>query len=165
MLFLQSQLKPTNASCAWPDRCRFWRRFASSQQRCPARLLILTSGVGFPAATLAIAGGFLGATPIRGGCAGSNPYVGSYISVGIDIDIWGALAAGVWSSSAAFTIYGYRDAPAGNITLTGYAGYPVDGPLDPANVEFTTSFPTGSGCPSVAVATLTVYDDGTYTLT
>ena len=164
-ILLASQLKPHNAPCSWPDRCLFWRRRASDNLICPTPLMVVAGAGGF-SITMAIAGDFLGATPVLGGCAGSSVYIDNGATGNaIRFDIWKALADGAWSSSASFTIYAWRFSSAAAGTLTGYAGRSTDTGLDPANVVFATSFPTGSGCPSVAVGTLTVYDDSTYTLT
>ena len=161
-LLLKSQLKPQNASTTWPDRCRFWRGF--DNLTCPVPL-VLHAGGGL-LINLAISGDFLGAAPIFESCAGSSPYVDSGSTTNaLRFYIWKALADGAWASSAVFTIYGLRFGSAKTETLTGWAGRITDTGLDPANVVISTFFPTGSGCPSVAVATLTVYDDGTYTLT
>ena len=166
-LVLKSQLKPPNASCAWADRCRFWRSIYGTVCPLPLRIGVSTSSPTFT--RIAIAGDFLGATPISNICPGSSPYISIIGGSEFNFYIWKALADGAWSSSASFTIYGFRDGYTGTVTLTGEAGSTNEVSPDPADVFLTTFFPTvgvyEDGCPSVAVATLTVYDDGTYTLT
>jgi hypothetical protein len=80
------------------------------------------------------------------------------------IDLWGAWAAGEWTSSVAVTI-----ATCSDVTQTAYitACLAFNNSLTYANhvcKTFTTRPPFVS-CPTTIVAVVTYYEDGSYTVT
>lgn len=177
---------PKNASLSWPQRCGFWGDYYGGA--CPTRLRIGfrigTSRFGPPDVACSVSGGWWTGS-IGYACAGSDPRVSfgglancSCAKPNIYIDVWKALALGLWSSSVVFNLNAdILDQTAwgcGTTTCTG----PMTGMImvapdsttpDPAEVDVTKSFgcnTAGGACPcgTTSVGSVTVYDDGSFTV-
>jgi hypothetical protein len=91
-------------------------------------------------------------------CGGFDPYVtGISFTDYLTVDVWAALRAGVWSSSCIIQVYMATGAP---IVGEQIQAYPPSGSLG-----VTKNVTTQAGtCGTVVLATITVNDDGTYSI-
>lgn len=153
MPILLKQQNPKNVGVGWSQACGFWRPSAAI---CPVRLSILSSVANN--IYIGVSGGWWSGV-IGVNCGASNSYV-SATSAQVLIDVWKALADGLWSSSVVFSVY----TTVGTVNEVIYAA--TNGASSPAQQDLLTSNMgqnTGA-CPSVLKRTVTVYDDGTFTL-
>ncbi len=165
-ILLKGQLRPKNASCSWSTACNFWR-FGSAV--CPS-LININNGGSDTNILISVDGGWL-SSKIGDFCSGTDSYV-SYNSLGtagdgFEIDIWKALADGVWSSSAVFNIYEHY---VSGVNVGTTSGAIVVSPLSASSPSAQFTNPTinnrnpSNFCPTAHVGTLTINDDGTFTL-
>lgn len=172
---------PKNAGVGWSQAADFWRAPSSI---CPGSLIISKNAVAttdlmavqvpwsydwISASGVALGTGCDNLTnACTGGAAPSKclTWHSGGRKIGVVIDIWGALAAGLWSSSA--VIYARLAAPSGGVKVQAWASYPCATLLtNPAQQEVTPSAYTSANIctdASAPLVTLTVYDDGTFTL-
>lgn len=119
---------------------------------CLEPLRIAISGYGL---TGALSLNFAGRGKFGGSCPGSDPYVtysGGQLAL---VDVWGALRAGVWTSSTTLLCYvQFNGAPAGP-SISAYAGPSVLYGVSKAGTSRDLL-----GCPTTLQATVTVNDDG-----
>jgi len=163
---------PLNADPSWSQTCGFWRSNTLSQV-CPDKLRVYSSGYASSACSslgrcmrFAVTGGWWSGY-IGQFCAGSDPYITYHTEYddNVNIDCWKALADGVWSSSFTFDVYvGILNFDPGRTLYVR--------PASATNPGLTTKAMTvpviaASTCASAGsnVATVTVYDDGTFTVT
>ena len=173
------QMNPAGTGVGWTQDATFW-----NQVICPDRLLIAvcegTTGTpAVPSIQSSLWSGYIGGS----NCGGSSIYVTAPVTnpSTLDIDIWKALADGAWSSSIAISIYAKGRT---GFTVPPYSATVYAGPEDGANVPRCTGgfdvtnpvyatlgitvtqlYTSGNSCTNSLVGTLTVYDDGTFTLT
>lgn len=179
--------RPNGAGAGWPGTIGYWLGSAGNLGPvCPqwGRLFIgpgvyAISG-GWWSGRIGInSGTFNGYCAERTDCGNTDPYVRWNTRTvtggrGVHVAVWDALIAGLWSSSVAFTIHKTNF---GSGAGTGYVQHRhtcsispgasagcYDGP---AAVAF--SFPSGSASDDPCVAslptnTVTVYDDGSFTV-
>jgi hypothetical protein len=166
MAILISQIIPKNAAVGWDQSCDFWRYNGSTRSVCPLPLIIKGQlYAGGARVTVSASGGWL-ATQSGGGCAGSDSYVSG--TSALSIDVWKALADGVWSSSVAFSIWCSTVSfpSGGSVTVETRCGpgerYASSGEV-PTDTQKDVLVIRNEACPTSNVATLTVYDDGTFT--
>lgn len=161
MPILLTQKNPSGVAVGWSQACGHWRGAASV---CPESVYVNIAqnvGVSF----LAVFGGWMAAKE-GGSCVGNDAYVttiSNVDSVGtkMAINVWKALADGLWSSSVAFTIYGNLNGASGpSFALT--AG-PIAGTSPSVQTKMVALANAGT-CPTNVLGTLTVFDDGSYTL-
>lgn len=155
-------LPPKNADCtAWSLACNFWRK---STDVCPVKLDVFgTTFFGAPnvmTMTGDLITGTFGST-----CGGSSSYITE--SVGASfwhfyIDVWKALADGAWSSSMAIAIQMGNTAVPPSSSITAIR---EDGLANPSSATKAVTPTSPTSCAMATLATLTVYDDGTFTLT
>jgi hypothetical protein len=159
MAILIPTMLPSGASVGWSQACGFWRSTAAASV-CPARALIFPDVSG---THLAISGGWLSGTvgASNGTACATDPYVTIDAGTSVIIDIWKALADALWTSSVSFTVYAHRTgaAFAGKVVVRPQFGISL-----PAAASFGATFPSGTNCPTSALATVTFYDDGTYSI-
>lgn len=163
---------PVNAAPAWSQTCGFWRDTATGQV-CPDKLRVYSNGfVSSDCNTLgrcmrfAVLGGWW-AGYVGQFCGGSDPYITTHTIYddNVDIDCWKALADGVWSSSFSFDVYAgiLLFAPARTLFVRPALA------SSPSLVTKAITVPViaAATCASAGskVATVTVFDDGTYTVT
>lgn len=115
---------------------------------------------------IAIDGGFLGGTKIGQACGGSSSYVTVVHQSRISVDVWQALKDGAWSSSTVLSVYGdaVNTIPyPGNATIE---AKPYTAAVPASQTIIAANWPAGVGnvCVSTLRRTVTVYDDGTFTL-
>lgn len=166
MVLLIAQANPKNTAVGWSQTCGYWRNIST----CPARMMVYgdynsSSGSCFNfsrCTQLNVSGGWWSGS-IGRNCAGSDPYV-SESGRDVFIDVWKALADGVWSSSVVISIYADMVNNPTSLTDVIHAG-PSTG-SSPASASISGYVPPGIGvtCSTTLRATLTVYDDGTFTL-
>jgi hypothetical protein len=168
MPVLDPRQLPKNAGMGWSQACGFWRGTTSV---CPVRLRIngdwgSVSGNCYyygRCSQLAVSGGWITGS-VGQNCAGSDAYC-TVSGRDIYIDIWQALAAGVWSSSVVFTIYAdMANNPLPDVDKITVSPESISSPAA-ANTATYTPAAIGAACSSTSRATLTVYDNGTFTLT
>ena len=149
--------------CAWYER-------TGLPQPCPTYLEIKSGDIN----NFGISVEF-GISPLSVGnpgnptCAATGPYLRSIANYAgrIGVDVWGAWHDGRWTSSVLIRVFsGYRSAlPAGFLT-TIYANPGSFAPFLPLSQSKAVSIPQNVLCGAYAhVATVTVFDDGTFTLT
>lgn len=161
-IVFKGAMKPKNASCSWNTSLTFWR-FAGGV--CPGTLTIYTGGIDANY-KLGISGAWITGT-VGDHCAGTDPYLsipgGTFGQV--DIDVWKALADGLWTSSVVFNVKQHY-AAAGGGTRAGSIVASPNGVTPSAQLLFPTinDINPGNVCPTTNVATVTVNDDGTFTL-
>ena len=97
-------------------------------------------------------------------CTGSDSYVSRPDPGILLINIWGALGAGLWASSVAIDINTAASAP-DSASASAYP-YPCNEFNNPTPAPINKTIATGaaSSCPTTKRATVTVYDDGTYSI-
>jgi hypothetical protein len=173
------QRKPPGASCNWVKEemasgtpYRRWR--GASGQGCTMQLLQIQGNTGgtpyisvAPPSTSWWTGGFAGC--YRNGsttvcCATANGYL-TTSSTSVRINVWKALADGLWSSSIAFNVYpsydaaGARDLAAGpDNSFSGAAS--ITPAIAVKTLASNAEYPTRTTCTGSVFSTLTVYDDG-----
>jgi len=145
--------RPTNAS-AWSSACGFWRTASSV---CPVPLAVSRGATSFD---FSIQGGWLsGQISNNATCAGSDSYVTKPSADELLIDVWKALADGLWSSSVVFTVK-----VASTFGGTHQVLARASGTSNPSPVLLSKGgIPVSTGCPPDHFGTLTVFDDGTFT--
>ncbi len=102
-------------------------------------------------------------------CGNSSAYVtvGGHGFATIRVNIWKALADGQWSSSTVITVYAYRFSSLSSTANDLRAGPDRTTPVNPARqtkVITPVAFHSGLPCPTDVVGTVTVNDDGTFTV-
>lgn len=159
---------PQNSAATWSQVCDFWRYDGNARAVCPLPFIIKGQLYAMGArVTVSATGGWL-SSQTGGGCSGSDAYVSG--TTALTIDAWKALSDGVWSSSVSFSIW--------CSTVLFSAGAPVlvetrCGPgwtyaavgESPSDVQKDVTVIRNESCPSTNAATLTIYDDGTFTYT
>lgn len=147
---------PTGAAVGWSQACGFWR---TNAQTCRDTMIIGWSG--FITRTAIdgawITGGKIG-NPAS--CPGSDTYVTCLNNAQIGVDVWKALADGIWSSSCVFSFYGHD----GGSVSAGTAYAKPASASSPAQISKAVSTVAGASCPTGLLATVTVFDDGTYSI-
>jgi len=177
-----SMMNPKNAAVGWSQACTFWRFYEAT---CPNLMALGFHGV--PGSGNAISVAFSGAWfsgvvqgSVRSNCANTDPYVSSSGDAGaisgpmafVYIDVWKALADGLWSSSTVIDIL-IKCTYASNVDIHVGLSITIADVTNPLRQSVSIATPpTGigaapfnAGCASATAATLTVYDDGTFTLT
>lgn len=91
-------------------------------------------------------------------CSGSDIYQPAYHY----IDIMKALYDGIWSSSVTIGVYAIRPSSASGSIICGPAHDPTF--LTDCSASKAVTVPGGTGCPSTLVATITVNEDGTFSI-
>lgn len=189
-------IKPVNSGPGWPNKPQYWLGLSHSQASndpCGKGALgwgwIWIPHTNATGARVGISGGWItgrvldtypgltaaGCYNINYTCGTVDPYVWvakSTYPQGLMIDVWGALEAGLWTSSVALTIHrecsfatawGPVQAASKASCNSVYPPYdgPPSAPLSP--VAYTSSSPCTDT--SIPTNTLTVYDDGSFTVT
>lgn len=158
-----TDMRPKNAS-AWSSSIDFWRQgLLPAFSPCWSSLRL--EGIFAPAGTEgrpAVSGGWLAALTGSTCAATSDTYVttGTYT---VWIDVWAALEAGLWSGSVAFSVYARRASGAAGNTMIGAGPENYWSGSNPAGIDLTKAVAAAAGCPTTLFATLTVFDDGTFT--
>lgn len=150
-------MRPTNASCAWSTGCDYWRTSATDYQIVDLHLTLLHGPI--DSASLAITGGWL-TGKVGFYCVDTDPYVTVVNAKLLTIDVWQALNDGEWSSSVVFTIHARKKAGVGSGNLQ--VGPDSPGPIQQYKTIYDVLDPPA--CPTSAGTTVTIYDDGTFTL-
>lgn len=142
-----------------------------SRAICPANLSvgISYSPVAFKCPALAV--NFAGRGKVGDVCGGSDSYMGAIYSIAggavqrvVDIDVWRAYRDGVWTSSVTILLYAAADFPSVNDRIIfGVYGTPY---IIGGNklVSFDASTCASPICPTTLLATVTLLDDGTITI-
>jgi hypothetical protein len=162
-----AQRKPPGASCNWVKEelsrgapYMWWR--PTALQGCSVQNLRIQQSPWY--LTVAPPSGAwwtgeVGAIYPTTGCASASGYVVNVFPGAIDIDVWGALKFGVWSSSVSFQVR--CSGPNGASCILSAGGV---GSAWRQEQPFTAL--TASSCSSGGVLkTVTVYDDGRITIT
>lgn len=121
---------------------------------CPRRMTLNLQAFG---GDLIVAVNFAGRGQ-AGDCGGTDTYVSiSRIDasrVAIDINVWAAYRAGVWTSSTTVLVYGKSTGPNASDRCI----------VSPSGGTKTSPFPAGGVCPVTLWGTVTVNDDGTLSI-
>ena len=148
--------------CAWYER-------AGLPQPCPTYLEIRSNDIN----NFAISVEFGISPPSVGNpgndtCPASGPYLRSIANYPgrVGVDIWGAWHDGRWTSSVVILVFsGYRFGTLPAVPATIYANPGSFTPFLPLGQSKAVTIPEGVLCGAYPqVATVTVFDDGTFTL-
>lgn len=161
-LYTRGQNWPIGTSFAWNSHgCGWWLAPSSSPAPDILRLDVRESLSGLGACIGIKCCVSTNLFADHSGCTRyTNPYITTLLDYTIFIDIWKALADGLWSSSTVIDIYGV-------VSFGGAKAITLDAMPEwrQTNPKITTSLtlPTGpaSGCPTAILTHLTIYDDGT----
>jgi hypothetical protein len=121
---------------------------------CPRKMTLTVQAFG---GDLLVAANFAGRGQV-GDCGGTDSYVtfdrASASLVRVDVDVWAAYRAGVWSSSTTVLVYTKSTGPNASDRCI----------VSPSGGTKTFPFPPGGICPVVLWGTVTVNDDGTLSI-
>lgn len=133
---------------------------ACSTVVCPRPLLVFLSS-----SQDALAVDFAGGGKRGLGCPGSDSFITIVNGSRITIDVWRAYALGFWSSSVALAVYASIGAanPADGVALSVRVNpTQLSGACPDVGGIPTIATIRGEACPSTQIASITVFDDGTY---
>jgi hypothetical protein len=176
MTILIKNMKCTGDISTWPasPSCGYWKHSIST---CPALMRVVCPVAGSVNEAIVVDwrsktfGGYWTTGGTLNVCTDTDTYVWYSDERQVYIDVWKAYIDGIWSSSVALTVSHSSGYATGSGSVAVGAGgraygsiYPIGSPADASTVKLrqagTTSCTAGT-----RNYTLTVYDDGTFTLT
>jgi hypothetical protein len=171
MRLIRSTMAPRRASCAWSTELAFWRPQQPNTgfPACPVPLDISVVDQGDDISYSyagALSLDLFGVERVGVGCA-SNPYVSGPFNQVRYVDVWKALADGVWTSSMVIAVRLSGTASPSptyhpRIRVVPYGFAPTSPPAQ--YVGFTIPTLQANCLNYQQVATITVYDNGVFTL-
>jgi hypothetical protein len=127
---------------------------------CPKPLTISTNN-NFDSLALS----FAGRQKVGGSCGGIDEYVSVLAQHFIEVDVWRAYADLIWSGSVAIAVFASvgQATPTFNVVVDARVNSAqVTGDCPSVSASPVTPTPRGQSCPTQQVATVTVFDDGSY---
>jgi hypothetical protein len=157
---------PHRASCGWSQTCGFWGNGICAEK------FVIGYEDGTSDANIYVTSPTISGYAGSSGCTnpvGTWPYAehyninhgGIWTSHYLKMDMWRLLAESQWSSSV--VLYLYPKLAGSSRSTTGDIRVYPEAASSPALASVARSFTDGS-CNGPSYSTLTIYDDGTYTL-